>query len=419
MPTVTLRDLYAVELHDLMNAEQQIVIELPFMASRATSVRLRRAFEDHHAETAVQIDRLYLLLQQLNEPAKRNPSSAVAALIEDGRRRFADTERGETLDAALIAAAQRIEHYEIASYGTTRSYAEALGDYDAVKILQQTLDEEGHADQLLTTLAERGINQAAGDDLLEESTRYRSRLRFLGVKDLPAGRQQEVHLHNAAGEHLGTLDGFVIDSDSGRPIYYVIDSRGWFAGRRYVVPVGQIDFAEGSAALRTGLSRTELARYPEFSPSAFIAMDDTDALRYERRLHRIFAPETKPYDGRPDYQNLPVYRTPPWLMTGPWMGESIGFPIAPLLDDSDDLSLSPTPNPQAVADPSEQPVSRDSDFEERSPDSETTSKPIQRRESERIVARDPSPGTAVVPDEPAADTPAKPREPRIERYRER
>ena len=215
MPTVTLRDLYAAELHDLMNAEKQIVTELPVMASRATSARLRRAFEDHHAETRVQIDRLRLLLGQLNEPAKAIPGGAVAALIEDARRRFDDTERGETLDAALIAAAQRIEHYELASYGTARSYAEALGDYDAARILQQTLDEEGHADHLLTKLAERGINQAAGDDLLEESTRYRSRLRFVGIKDVPEAREREVHLHNASGEHLGTLDGFVVDSESG------------------------------------------------------------------------------------------------------------------------------------------------------------------------------------------------------------
>ena len=82
MPTVTLRDLYAAELHDLMNAEKQIVAELPVMASRATSMRLRRAFEDHHAETTVQIDRLRLLLQQLNEPAKGIPGGAIAALIE-------------------------------------------------------------------------------------------------------------------------------------------------------------------------------------------------------------------------------------------------------------------------------------------------------------------------------------------------
>ena len=147
-----------------MNAEKQIVAELPVMAARATSVRLRRALEEHHAETKVHIDRLRLLLEQLNEPARAIPGGAVAALIEDARRRLDDTERGDTLDAALIAAAQRIEHYEMASYGTARSYAEALGDYDAVRILQQTLDEEGHMDHLLTKLAERGINQAAGDD---------------------------------------------------------------------------------------------------------------------------------------------------------------------------------------------------------------------------------------------------------------
>ncbi|HEY6219458.1 MAG TPA: DUF892 family protein, partial [Gemmatimonadaceae bacterium] len=178
-----------------MNVEKQMVAELPVMASRATSARLQRALEEHHAETKVQIDRLRLLLEQLNEPPKAVPCGAMAALIEDARRRLDDTERGETLDAALIAAAQRIEHYEIASYGTARSFAEALGDYDAVRILQQTLDEEGHADHVLTKLAERGINQAAGDDLLEESTRYRSRLRFVDAKDFDEARQHEVHLH--------------------------------------------------------------------------------------------------------------------------------------------------------------------------------------------------------------------------------
>jgi len=172
MSTVTLRDLYAAELHDLMNAEKQLAAELPIMAGRATSARLQRALEEHHAETKIQIERLRLLLEQLNEPPRAVPSGAVAALIEDARRRLDDAERGETLDAALIAAAQRIEHWEMATYGTARSYAEALGDYDAVRILQQTLDEEGHADHVLTKLAERGINQAAGDDLLEESTRH-------------------------------------------------------------------------------------------------------------------------------------------------------------------------------------------------------------------------------------------------------
>jgi ferritin-like metal-binding protein YciE len=405
MATVTLRDLYAAELHDLMNVEKQMVAELPVMASRATSARLQRALEEHHAETKVQIDRLRLLLEQLNEPPKAVPCGAMAALIEDARRRLDDTERGETLDAALIAAAQRIEHYEIASYGTARSFAEALGDYDAVRILQQTLDEEGHADHVLTKLAERGINQAAGDDLLEESTRYRSRLRFVDAKDFDEARQHEVHLHNRAGEHLGTLDGFIVDSESGRPIYYVIDSRGWFVGRRYVVPVGQIEAEDSASALRTSLTRAELTRYPEFSPSAFTAMDDRDALRYERRLHRVFAPDTTPYDGRPVYENLPMYHPPTWLNTGVWMSDSSGFAVSsPRADSKATAEIRPVgpPQPETGA-------------------YERTAEP----EGELMMARGPSefepaerepirPST-----EPRQPSSEEPHEPRIEKYRER
>jgi len=416
MPTVTLRDLYAAELHDLMNAEKQIVAELPIMASRATSVRLRRAFEDHHAETRVQIERLRLLLQQLNEPPRGVPSGAIAALIEDSRRRLDETERGETLDAALIGAAQRIEHYEIASYGTARSYAESLGDYDAVRILQQTLDEEGHTDHVLTKLAERGINQAAGDDLVDQSTRYRSRLRFVGAKDLPDAPKQEIHLHNRAGEHLGTLDGFVVDSQSGRPIYYVIDSRGWFAGRRYVVPVGQIEADEGAATLQTALTRAELARYPEFSPSAFTAMDDNDALRYERRLHRVFAPDSRPYDGRPVYEDLAAYRTPTWLMTGVWMSDSSGFAVTPPRADSDAAAVRPVEAPTPSTGAYERTASRDSGLGTRDSSPASATNPEFRApnpESESMIARGES-----EPPRPSEEQ-AKPAEPRIEKYRER
>ena len=315
MATVTLRDLYAAELHELMNAEGQILAALPEMASRATSIRLRRLFDEHQAETRVQIDRLRLLVEQLNEPTRATTGGAVAALIEDAARSFEDTERGDMLDAELIAATQRIEHYEIASYGTARSHAHALGDHEAARILQQTLDEEGHMDHALTRLAERGINQAAGADLVDEPTRCRSRLRYIGVRDLPDVAERETHLHSRDGEHLGTLDGFIVDSPSGSPIYYVIDSRGWFAGRRYIVPVGQIEASDGENTLHTTLSRAELGRYPEFSPSAFIAMEDNDAMRYERRLHRLFAPGVPPYDGRPTYENLPAYRAPSRLMS--------------------------------------------------------------------------------------------------------
>ena len=389
MAVVTLRDLYAAELHDLMHAETQIVAELPAMASRATSARLQRALDDHRGETKIHIERLQLLLQQLNEPAHEAPNAAIAALIDDARRRVASTERGETLDAALIAAAQRIEHYEIASYGTARSYAEALGDYDAVRLLQQTLDEEGHTDHLLTRLAERGINQAAGDDLLEQSTRYRSRLRFLGRSDVPDLGEREVHLHNTDGDHLGTLDGFIIDSQSGTPVYYVIDSRGWFAGRRYVVPVGQVEPDAGATALTTSLTRSELARYPEFSPSAFTAMDDRDAIRYERRLHRAFVPDAKPYDGRPTYENVPAYRPPTWLMTGSRTNDPSGFAVTLPRADADATQKRPTETPRSTAEAGDR-----------------TAEP----ESELMIARGERDG---------GEQGSPHVEPRIERYRER
>src|SRR5258706_2464159 len=243
MANVPLRDLYVAELYDLMNSEKQLLAELPVMAARATSARLQRALDEHHAETKVHLERVRLLIEQLNEPARVIPGGAMAALIEDARRRLKETERGDILDAALIACAQRIEHYEMASYGTARSYAESLEDFDAVRILQQTLDEEGHTDYALTKLAERGINQAASEDLVDHATRYRSRLRYIAVKDLPGANEEgELRLHNHEDdERLGVLDGFIVDSQSGRPIYHVIDSRGWFAGRRYVVPVGQIE----------------------------------------------------------------------------------------------------------------------------------------------------------------------------------
>jgi hypothetical protein len=216
------------------------------------------------------------------------------------------------------------------------------------------------------------------------------------VKDVPEARERVVHLHNAVGEHLGTLDGFVVDSQSGRPIYYVIDSRGWFAGRRYVVPVGQIDADDGATALRTTLTRAELARYPEFSPSAFTAMDDTDALRYERRLHRTFAPGSKPYDGRPVYEDLPAYHTPTWLMTGVWMSDASRFAVTPPRADSDAVPARPLPPPAPDTGIYERTANLDSE-------GKTAEGPPP--EHERMVAR--------------SDESGGKHEPRIEQYRER
>jgi ferritin-like metal-binding protein YciE len=163
MPIVTLRDLYVAELQDLFDTEQQLLLELPAMAASATSSVLRDAFDRHRDQTRVHAERLELLLRSRDAVHDGHRCDAIRGLIGDGRRRIASAERGIVLDAALIGVAQRIEHYEIAAYRSAQAYARALGDHDAEKLLQQTLDEERAADARLTRMAERGAADAAGD----------------------------------------------------------------------------------------------------------------------------------------------------------------------------------------------------------------------------------------------------------------
>jgi ferritin-like metal-binding protein YciE len=323
MPIVTLRDLYVAELQDLYDAEQLVLQVLPGMAARATSGELRAAFERHYDQTRVHIDRLDLLLRQLNERAAGATCEGIRGVVQEAHRRSAEAERGEVLDAALIAAAQRIEHYEIAAYGCARTYAGILNDADAARVLQQTLDEEGEMDRALTAVAGQGINAEAAADLTPRSTTYRSRLRYIASSDVGTFRYGSYRIVGDDGDDLGRIDGFIVDGNSGRPVYYVIDSGGWFSGRRYVLPVAQLE-AEGSgASFRTELTREQLRRYPEFNASAFLAMDDQDAVRYERRLLEAVLP----YDHhvrrgeRPRYGELPLYQPPGWLMSGTWMAD--------------------------------------------------------------------------------------------------
>lgn len=320
MPIVTLRDLYLAELHDLFDAEQQILQELPGMAARATSAELRGALEDHYEQTRIHLERLELLFRQLNERPRLDPCEAMRGLISEAHRVAAKAERGDVLDAALIGAAQRIEHYEIAAYGCARSYARTLGDAEATRILQQTLDEEKHADRRLTEIAERGINRSAGEDLVPRATPDKSRLRYVAASELPDFRYPAYRIVTSDGDDVGTVDGFVVNGDSGRPIYYVIDSGGWFTGRRYLLPIAQLELDAGDERFRTPLTREQLRRYPEFSPSAFVAMTDEEAARYERRMLDAVLPYRVPprHAAEPPlYADLPIYQPPAWLMIPP------------------------------------------------------------------------------------------------------
>ena len=157
----TLRDLYIHELQDVYSAEQQITQALPLMADAASSPELKTAFQTHLQETQGQIQRLEQVFQLLGQQPGGETCKGMQGLIAEGQSLIQENPDKDVLDAGLIAAAQKVEHYEIASYGTLRTYAMQLGEQEHCNLLQQTLDEEGKTDHLLTQLAEAHINQDA------------------------------------------------------------------------------------------------------------------------------------------------------------------------------------------------------------------------------------------------------------------
>jgi ferritin-like metal-binding protein YciE len=166
-----LNDLLIDQLKDLYNAEGQLTKALPKMAKAASNPELKQAFENHLAQTEEHVNRLEQVFESLGEKAKGKTCAAMKGLIEEAKELLGEDAQPEVLDAGLIAAAQRVEHYEIAGYGTVRTYAESLGHSEAARLLQQTLDEEGSTDKLLTKIAESHVNQMAenaGGEMAED-----------------------------------------------------------------------------------------------------------------------------------------------------------------------------------------------------------------------------------------------------------
>lgn len=170
MPLDSLHDLYVDELKDLYNAENQLLKALPRMAKAATAPELKAAFAEHLEVTRGQVVRLDTIFAGLGASPKGKKCKAMEGLIAEGKEIIDEDGDPAVIDAALIAAAQRVEHYEMAGYGCVRTFAKLLGYADAVALLQETLDEEGEADQTLTGLAESVINVRAdaADDKEEE-----------------------------------------------------------------------------------------------------------------------------------------------------------------------------------------------------------------------------------------------------------
>jgi ferritin-like metal-binding protein YciE len=162
MKMKNLEDLFVHELKDLYSAEKQLLKALPKMAKAAASDELRTALENHFNETEEQVARLEQIFNDLEIANGRvMKCKGMEGLIEEGKQVMEDTEADDVCDAALICAAQKVEHYEIAGYGCARTFAEQLGHQEAARLLQQTLDEESAANELLTKIAMSRVNEEA------------------------------------------------------------------------------------------------------------------------------------------------------------------------------------------------------------------------------------------------------------------
>jgi len=155
-----IQEMFVDQLKDLYSAENQILKALPKMAKKATNEQLRVAFERHLEETRTHVARLEQIAETMDISLRGKKCKGMEGLLEEGKEAMEEFE-DDVLDAAMIGAAQKVEHYEIAGYGTARTHANMLGLSKAARLLQQTLDEEGRTDKKLTDLAERVVNMEA------------------------------------------------------------------------------------------------------------------------------------------------------------------------------------------------------------------------------------------------------------------
>jgi ferritin-like metal-binding protein YciE len=165
-----LKELYIDELRDIYNAENQLVKALPKMAKAANSEELRTGFEEHLEQTRGHVQRLEQIFKELSEKPSGKKCKGMEGLVAEGQEMMSEDFEDDVMDAALISAAQRVEHYEIAAYGTVRTYAELLGEDTAVQLLEQTLEEEKETDQKLTDMASEINVRAMGEGSEEGSS---------------------------------------------------------------------------------------------------------------------------------------------------------------------------------------------------------------------------------------------------------
>jgi ferritin-like metal-binding protein YciE len=182
MKLQSLRDLFVDELKDVYDAENRLVKALPKMAKSASSPQLRDAFTDHLEKTRSHLERLEQIFSSMGEQAKAKPCDGMKGLVEEGKSLIEEKPDSQVLDAGLIAAAQRVEHYEMAAYGSLKAWAEELGESEAVELLEETLREEKEADETLSRIAESGVNSEAAQGSGASGSRSAAPARAAGRK---------------------------------------------------------------------------------------------------------------------------------------------------------------------------------------------------------------------------------------------
>lgn len=204
----TLEDLYVDHLKDLYNAEHQITKALPRMSKKVATSELRDAFDNHLQQTETQIERLEKVFQRLEKSPRGKKCVGMEGLIQEGQEVLSEDMEPILRDSAIIAAAQKVEHYEISAYGTAIAFARLLGDEEAIRLFKLSLDEESHADELLSKIAESHVNRSALQQGGQQQGQRSVQPQSQGSR-MPAGQSQ-------GGQSSGRSQGSTSGGQSGR-----------------------------------------------------------------------------------------------------------------------------------------------------------------------------------------------------------
>jgi ferritin-like metal-binding protein YciE len=310
----SLKDLYFDELADLYDAETQMIRTLPRLAEAARAPELREALRKHCDESRLHLERLELIFTHWGERRRVKPCAGLAGIVQEADERLNQEATDDARDAAIIGAAQRIEHYEIAAYGCARTYARRLNRLDEARLLQETLGEEGRTDHRLSEIAEAHINDDARTEEDLQSPPPVGRLHYVPMDVVAQGRKDHEPLPiRNDDEDLGTLDGLVAEGDLGAARYAVVDAGGLLSHRRYLLPLSLLRFDERARVLRVSIDKEVATRYPEFDRDEYQTMSDEDRRGYEARLTQFFSNDTD----RTREPQTPVL--PDWLVSGTWI----------------------------------------------------------------------------------------------------